>query len=212
MVWDSMAGGVIPCHGLPDFRDGESASGGISAAGSIPSISAYHHGAAALCGTFRGGSHRSGAAVYHCRVPAASAICRNHNYIFRQSFRGKVYDNDRASYQVKGTFADGRRAKFWYIPMMLVHDTGTCWTLPADSPHWRTATSGTGRVTTEPRGFSYRRTMTRSCPVRDGKRKAGAGIAAIPRPHFCADLYPCRNGSRRHGQCYAAGNKRHPCR
>ena len=59
MVWDSMAGGVIPCHGLPDFRDGESASGGISAAGSIPSISAYHHGAAALCGTFRGGSRNA---------------------------------------------------------------------------------------------------------------------------------------------------------
>ena len=26
-------------------------------------------------------------------------------------FAAKVYDNDRASYQVKGTFADGRRAK-----------------------------------------------------------------------------------------------------
>ena len=34
-------------------------------------------------------SAASGAAVYYCRVPAASAICRNHNYIFRQSFRGK---------------------------------------------------------------------------------------------------------------------------
>ena len=38
-------------------------------------------------------------------------------------FAAKVYDNDRASYQVKGTFADGRRAKilvytFWlaYLP------------------------------------------------------------------------------------------------
>lgn len=91
MVWFGIPWlvGLFLATACQTFRDGESASGGISAAGSIPSISAYHHGAAALCGTFRGGSHRSGAAVYHCRVPAASAICRNHNYIFRQSFRGK---------------------------------------------------------------------------------------------------------------------------
>ena len=73
---------------LPDLRDDESASGGISAAGSFPSISAYYNGTDAHRRTVCGSSCRCSFAVHNNGVPAAACARRNDNNLFRTSHNG----------------------------------------------------------------------------------------------------------------------------
>lgn len=144
MAGDSLADWAVLRSNLPDLRDDESASGGISAAGSFPSISAYYNGTDAHRRTVCGSSCRCSFAVHNNGVPAAACARRNDNNLSGRVTTVTTYDNDRASYQLKGQFRDGKKAK------ILVYtddvdaqygdtlDVAGTFSVPSDSYLWNT--------------------------------------------------------------------------
>ena len=86
------------------------------------------------------------------------------------TFSGRVttvttYDNDRASYQLKGQFRDGKKAKILVYTDDVDAQYGDRWMLQEHFPFRRTATSGIQAATIRQRASFYRQTPRTTFPA-----------------------------------------------